>query len=223
MRHILFVCTGNTCRSPMAQGMFGTMASREGLDLAIRSAGIAAANGAPISDKASRILREKGFQGVLKANALTGEMVDWADLILTMTMNHKQHVLQRFPRAVGKTFTLKEYVEDDPERLKAIREQEQFISEMQVKQALAQPVTEEEKQKWLEYQLSAFDPDIADPFGGSMEQYRECAEEIESYLRKLLRKIKHANKHANPGPGPGRDQEFPESGGDPDETDKKDE
>ena len=52
--------------------------------------------------------------------ATTAEILpgSWSDLILTLTQSHKQHVMQSFPAAADKTYTLKEYVEDDEQVLK---------------------------------------------------------------------------------------------------------
>ncbi|MFS0836227.1 low molecular weight protein arginine phosphatase [Paenibacillus sp. 1P03SA] len=192
MKQILFVCTGNTCRSPLAEGILRHMAREENLEVQIRSAGVFASDGSPISRQSSSVLREKGCEASISSSLLRSADVDWADLILTMTQDHKRAVIQRFPQAADKTHTLKEFVEDDSEVTTAAAEWEKLIAELQVKQALSQEITIEERTrlKYLEKRLP--DYDISDPYGGSLELYRHTAEEIEEALVKLVGKIKES-------------------------------
>ncbi|WP_248929361.1 low molecular weight protein arginine phosphatase [Paenibacillus hamazuiensis] len=189
MKHILFICTGNTCRSPLAEGMLRQLARERGLAIEVRSAGVAAYEGAPASDHTATILREKGIKEPHKASPLTGDLLDWADLVLTMTQSHKRHAIQLFPEAVDKIFTLKEYTLDDPAELEAVAEIERLYADAQMKQALAQPITDDERSRMTELQRKLPSYDIADPFGGSLTTYRKSAEEIERSLHKLIRKL----------------------------------
>lgn len=111
--NILFVCTGNTCRSPMAEGMLRQMAEQEKCHLEVKSAGIAAFPGSPASPHTVTVLKNRGVSLNHSAQPVTSELVQWADLILTMTGSHKQMVSQHFPHALDKVFTLKEYSEAD--------------------------------------------------------------------------------------------------------------
>lgn len=190
VKHILFVCTGNTCRSPLAEGLLRTMAEQAGLSLDIRSAGVAAVDGVPVSKHSGDILREKGFPESLSSRSLTAELVAWAELILTMTEGHRRLVVQQYPQAVEKVFTLKEYTLDDPALLEKLKERESFFAELRMKQALNQPISEAEWQRARELEQTAPDFDIADPFGGSRDDYERCAVEIEDCLRKLIEKIR---------------------------------
>jgi len=189
-KRILFVCTGNTCRSPMAEGLFRLIAEREGLDVDVRSAGVAAMDGFPISGHAADILKEKGFTDTMRSSALTAERVEWSDLILTMTAAHKQIVIQRFPDAADKVFTLKEFAEDDQNVLEALAERQRLSAELEMKRSLGQPVTEEETERLKQIEATLPDFDVADPFGGTFERYVACSQELETYLNKLAQKLK---------------------------------
>lgn len=103
---IVFVCTGNTCRSPMAEAI---LASKSLPGVEVRSAGVFAGN-SPISQNAGAVLQEQGIGFDHISRQLVEEDLEWADLILTMTVSHKQLVRQQHPRAAERLYTLKEYV-----------------------------------------------------------------------------------------------------------------
>ena len=88
--NILFVCTGNTCRSPMAMALARAELERRGWrQVAVRSAGVAAAAGQPAADFALEVLAEKGLDlGSHRTTPLTPELVEWADLIAVMGPGH---------------------------------------------------------------------------------------------------------------------------------------
>lgn len=187
MKRILFVCTGNTCRSPLAEGLGRKMAVDQQLDIEFRSAGVAAIDGQSIAQHSALILREYGADDQLSSRSLTDDMVGWADLILTMTRSHKNMVLTSFPNSADKVFTLKEYTEDETNR-EQITENERKIAELQLALSLeqderaAEEIVDQLEQLWHEQP----DHDIADPYGQDLEQYRQCAEEIKSCLNNLL-------------------------------------
>lgn len=191
MNRILFVCTGNTCRSPMAEGMMRKILSEEGItDIEVLSAGVAAYEGTQLSDHAASVLKNKGCTGPSASTYLSQFLVDWADLVLTMTSSHKRHTIQLYPEAMDKVYTLKEYVQDDPQLADKISEMESLITELQLKQALSEQITEEERTRVFTLQKDLPLPDIVDPFGGSFRQYESCAQEIEECLIKLTARLK---------------------------------
>ncbi|NIP83823.1 MAG: low molecular weight phosphatase family protein [Gemmatimonadetes bacterium] len=88
--NVLFVCTGNTCRSPMAEALARhALAERGRDDVRVDSAGVAALTGAPASAEVPVVLAEEGIElHDHRAKELTPERVAWADLVLVMAPHH---------------------------------------------------------------------------------------------------------------------------------------
>ncbi|MDQ0089825.1 protein-tyrosine phosphatase [Paenibacillus anaericanus] len=186
---ILFVCTGNTCRSPMAEGLLRKLASERGVNVEVSSAGVAASEGAPISRHAEAVLKDQGIMDFITSKPLYEELTDWADLILTLTQGHKRHVIQRFPAAADKTYTLKEYVEDDKAVLNDQEELHQLIAELELSKVLGKELSDIQTARLTELLRAIPTYDISDPFGGSRSDYDMTAGEISAALVKLLDKM----------------------------------
>jgi protein arginine phosphatase len=93
--HILFVCTGNTCRSPMAEALLRDAAAARSLDVVVSSAGAGAWDGAPVSEGAYLVGLENGLDlSNHRARLLTREIVRGADLILVMSGHHLARVAE---------------------------------------------------------------------------------------------------------------------------------
>jgi protein arginine phosphatase len=106
MQRILFVCTGNTCRSPMAEAI---LKSKKIDGLEVKSAGIYAATGSEASAHAKKVMDDHNIAHNHSSTMLNRESIQWADLILTMTGSHKNTILQQYPGTAGKVFALKEF------------------------------------------------------------------------------------------------------------------
>lgn len=118
MFNVLFVCTGNTCRSSMAEILFKDMLKSENLDyrVKVRSSGTSVYTSLPASDNAIEAARELELDLTgHRSQKINIDMLREADLILAMTRVHKAHILDIMPDAKDKVFTLVEYATDGKE------------------------------------------------------------------------------------------------------------
>ncbi|MDD2446411.1 MAG: low molecular weight protein arginine phosphatase [Tissierellia bacterium] len=108
--NILVVCTGNTCRSPMAEGILKDLGAKNNLDIKVKSVGIMAFDGDNASNNAVIVLKNISIniEGH-RASLVRKDLVDEADIILTMTNSHKNNLIRKFPNARIKTFLYNEY------------------------------------------------------------------------------------------------------------------
>lgn len=110
IKMVLFVCTGNTCRSPIAEGLFNIYAKEKKLNISADSAGIFA-DGSPVSENSVQVLSELGIDiSGKKSKQVTKDMVENSDLILTMTASHKAALISAFG-SEEKIHTLAEFAD----------------------------------------------------------------------------------------------------------------
>ncbi len=110
MKTILFVCTGNTCRSVLAHYYAAKLAADENLKLQFYSAGLAAEKDIPQPPIVAQILAKEGIKDFKHTPILlTGKLIRSHDLVLAMTAAQKADITARFRHAEKKTVTLLKY------------------------------------------------------------------------------------------------------------------
>lgn len=145
MRKIVFVCTGNICRSPMAEFIAKDIFNKRKINIEVISRGIAVYFPSEASENSLRTMEGYGLDlSKHRAKQITQEDINSCKLIYTMTKQHKDFI-EHFSKndVSNKVFTLKEYVK-------------------------------------------ANGIDILDPYGGDIDVYKSCAEELYLYIDRLV-------------------------------------
>ena len=186
MFRVLLVCTGNICRSPMAEHLL-----REGLRTRLGPAAeqfvVASAGTFGLSDRtmepyAQDTLRDHhGIDGsAFRARALADRMVSEADLVLTATRDHRAAAVTLHPRAARKTFTIREF-----DRLLSAVDPDSLPTGDPVLRAHA-VVRAAAAQRGLVRPEKPGDDDITDPYRGPLSGYVSCATLLHAALQRPL-------------------------------------
>src|SRR5438094_6618165 len=114
VKSVLFVCTGNICRSPIAEGLFRRLlGNRKNIEIA--SAGVHAVRGQPPSLYAVQVCEEEGVDiSGLRSQPLSAALIDQATHIFAMTGAHLETIQTLFPDGAEKSFLLREFEEQTP-------------------------------------------------------------------------------------------------------------
>ena len=172
-KKILFVCTGNTCRSPMAQVM---AAHLFGPGYEIISAGLMAMPNSAASAHAVAVMKERQLNLTgHKAQPVTEILVKESDLILAMTPSHKTAISKL---TVANVWTLTEYANADENAVDGDTGRNKDGGESGI-EVPGNRIFDAEPP------VSG----VSDPFGGDIEVYRKCAGEIYCLLEKVLARI----------------------------------
>jgi protein-tyrosine phosphatase len=173
---VLFVCTGNICRSPMAEAMLAHRLEQRAVAATVRSAGLVL-EGTPASEHGVELLQGRGLDlSGHRARRMTAEMVSDADLVLGMAREHVREAVVLVPAAFPRTFALKELVRRGAD-----------TGPRRPGEALG---------AWLERVHhgrttagllgGSGDDDVADPYGRARSVYARTAEELEGLLDRLV-------------------------------------
>lgn len=111
-KNILFLCTGNACRSPMAEGILKDLANKH--DIIVSSAGTHAFDGFPASELSVRIMKQNGIDiSGHNGQLLNRGMVEGADIIFAMSEEHIEFMKRNFPLHEYKTHLLRQFRRSD--------------------------------------------------------------------------------------------------------------
>lgn len=120
MHSVLFICTANQCRSPMAEGLLRLQVGLDNPDWRIGSAGTWAYDGTPASLNSVLVLKERGLDlSKHSSRTVDGEMVASHGVVLAMEKGHKEALRVEFPKLAGRIYLLSEMIDkvfdiDDP-------------------------------------------------------------------------------------------------------------
>lgn len=165
---VVFICSGNTCRSPMAEAIARKLAKDRSINgkFVFYSAGVSANPGSPPAAYARSVLKEMGYPGEnLRSKSIHDVPLEEADLVLAFEIWQRRSVLNLFPGLEGRVFTLGRLLSAS---LSVLRDRHGDMDDLK---------------KMLE-QFS--DTDILDPLGKSIDDYRETAEKIETALSGMI-------------------------------------
>lgn len=110
VRQVLFVCTGNSCRSVMAEFLFNKMAADKGLNVRAHSAGVAAPQGSGPSFETLEVLKLDGVDARRHTSRMIREdMMESSDMVLALTEQHATHLKRHFPEGESKVYLMTEF------------------------------------------------------------------------------------------------------------------
>lgn len=201
--NILFICTGNTCRSPMAEAIL----KHKQPTINVKSAGLYANQNDRANPLTLQILRENNIQIDHYSQAVTDELLKWADYIFTMTQAHKQLLLLYHPKYEDKYFVLKEFTIDSnqntPKNINAINEksedEETELEQQDEYEQVSKGTSGSDLESVYDLQNKMENIDISDPFGGNIDTYKKTYDELEQIIEQLIKIIQSEGEEIEGG------------------------
>jgi protein-tyrosine phosphatase len=185
---VIFVCTGNICRSPMAEQILEQRAAKEKLPIEVLSAGVMAMTGDPMTPQSADAMTKRGFTPTKHVSQdLTPKLLEEADLVLTATLDHRSAIARMLPKASKYSFTIDEFarltsfLKADSEFQEEFKKKPKETRDQYLKRAMHEAVL-------LRGMVPTnLDPkDIVDPYGESIEVYNQVAEHIDVMLEIIV-------------------------------------
>ena len=176
MASVLFICTGNICRSPIAEGVFRDLMARAEVQTDVASAGIVGWEGSSAVDEAVRAAEERGSDiSGHRARRLEASHVEAADLLVCMASEHRDAVARLVPGAASRTFTLKE--------LARLLEE---LPSPEPGDTLTDRVRAADTLRRTGFEGQPLDEDVSDPIGMSMDMFRAVAWDVDEWCARLV-------------------------------------
>ena len=180
----MMVCTGNLCRSPMAEGLLRHASRARGCDIEVSSVGTWAHFGHPAMPEAIATMAERGIEiGEHRSRPVELAELRAADVVVAMTSVHRKELLELAPEIEGKLVLLKELTE------MALEGELPAAAEARVQRLLGAP-----RPKWRRAL------DLDDPIGKPMGAYEKTAAEIQMAVEVLIEALcgKDSSEEATP-------------------------
>ncbi|WP_246328327.1 low molecular weight phosphatase family protein [Curtobacterium pusillum] len=172
---VLFVCSGNLCRSPLGAQVLTSRLGRDAPAFTVESAGTIAQDGAPMDELAAAQSARLGGSPVShRSRYLTSSIAAAADLVLTAERSHRAAVVSLAPRAVKRAFTIKQFARVleglEPGDLSGVRTPEELVERVARLRGTVPPPAD------------PADDDIDDPYRRSEATHVRVADEIDAAL-----------------------------------------